>query len=444
MFKQYSLLLSLLVLIQSCGGSDSTSNSDTNTNNPVEYQFSLSAQLSNQCKEQVPFTQVELLLQDENWQLIETYRADANGQVSFTTTQTSINYTLVAKSQQGNGVEGLDIVSFYQANTSTPAQYSATYDQLVDNTNCECVTQNIKLEHRVFSSIDSVSTSFTYGDWQRLDEQTTYFTDAEVCRSLQGEWPIQSIAIRGTDTNNNAIGVASLLSDFISNDENLWQAAAIEVADLAPLPQEHAGFESSQLFAGNEHFYTQVNEADENIRVFNSHQYTSESLYQSQAHHEFERLETLFGHSIFGSFHQKKSTAYDEAYTVLAETDQPEIDNTSYSELAADGSYDYSELAGYPMVKFTFGYQVNASNAGEAMPIRWTMFGPIKGKLASSVQLAGYENIITPETSIQSTDIKIIKSATTNSYNDYIKYYQGNTESDFDHDLKYFHLQLVL
>ena len=71
------------------------------------------------------------------------------------------------------------------------------------------------------------------------------------------------------------------------------------------------------------------------------------------------------------------------------------------------------------------------------------MYGPIKGILASSVQLAGFEDTITPDTDIQNTEINIIKSLTTNNYDDYIYYYQGNTDSDFANDLQSFQLELV-
>ncbi|OUR62489.1 hypothetical protein A9Q74_04845 [Colwellia sp. 39_35_sub15_T18] len=439
MNKHLSTML-LLVFLPSCG-SGSSSSSDSNNTQPIEYQFKLSAQQTNRCGQQVAFNQFELHLQDDNWQLIDKYTADANGQVSFATEQEYINYTIIAKYQQGAEEEGLDITSYHHANTTTSASYVATYDNLLDTSTCECVTQDIELQHRSFSVIDSVSSSFSYESWHSTDSQNTYFTNAEICRLIDDEWPIHSIAIRGLDTNNGAIGVASILNDFGSNTEGLWQSAAIEVADNVPLSSEHAAFNMMQEFANGEHFYVESSEDDTELLVFNTHPYTSESIHYARTSHIFDHLDTIFGQSTFASYHQIKSTMNDEATSVSAETEQPDIDYTNFSELAADGSYDYSAVSGYPLVDISFSYQV--SSASITTPINWTMYGPIKGILASSVQLAGFEDTITPDTDIQNTEINIIKSLTTNNYDDYIYYYQGNTDSDFANDLQSFQLELV-
>lgn len=441
LYKLCIIFISFLIL-QSCG-SGSSSSSNTTTTVP-EYQFELSAQLANECGQQVTFNQFEVHLQDENWQLIEKYSADVNGFVNFTTDQENINYTIIAKYQQGESGESLDVVSYHQANTTTTATYTATYDELLDNSTCECVTQDIELQHRAFTIIGSVSTSFNYENWYSIDSQNTYFTAAEVCRVINDEWPIQSISIRGADVLNNAIGAATLLEDFSSNTEGLWQAAAVEVADSVLLPSNHTGFEMKQSFANNEHFYVKTDEGDDEFLVFNTHPYISESKYHSVASHFFESLNTIFGLSTFTSHHQIKTSTYDEAFDVLAETQQPEIDNIGFSELAADGSYDYSTVSGYPLVEIAFDYPVSSLNSGASMPITWTMYGPISGTLASSVQLSGYEDIFDPNTYIQTTSIKIIKSSISNNYDDYIEYYQGNTDSAFADDLRYFQLLLAL
>jgi len=442
MLNIYAITLIMLCFISACGSSSSNEAGSESNASPEQYLFTLSAVAINKCDVAVPFTDIEMLLQDDNWQVINRYSTDLNGLISFETTNKHINYTLVAKYQQDGTVQEYDITSFYQVETTTPATYETANTLSADNSNCDCITQNINLEHRAFSNINTVSTSFNYEQWQQIDNQSSYFTNAEICRVQEEEWPIQSISLRGTDINDNAVGVASLLSDFVTNDENLWQAAAIEVAELAPLPEEHTYIENSQTFSNGQHFNNLITPEDTEILIFNSHQYISESLYQAKSTYEFESLQTIFGYSIFSSYHQIISSIYQDAFTVMPETDQPDIDNTRFSELSSDGSYDYSELSDYPMVKIMFGYEV--LNNSKTTAINWTLFGPNQGLLPSHIQLPGYESIITPDTNIQSTDIKIIKSAKANNYNDYMKYYQGNTDSDFNDNLKYFHLQLAL
>jgi len=260
---------------------------------------------------------------------------------------------------------------------------------------------------------------------------------------MDEEWPISSLSIRGLDAKNDAIGVASLLTGFSLNEDQLWEAAAVEVADTIDLPKEHTAFELTQTFANGEHFSAKIAKDDELLSVFNSHPYISESIYQSKSSHVFEDIDSLFGRTTFSSFHQIKSSVYEEAFSASAKVDRPNIDNTNYSELNSDGSYDYSTISDYPLIKFTFDFDVSPLNDNTSTPIIWTMYGPIKGVLPSSVQLVGYDNVVTPNTKMTNTDIQIIKSSTSKNYEDYIKNYQHITDSDFYDDLDYFHLKVA-
>jgi len=439
--NKLSITLILLVFIQSC---DSESDTESDQSILSEYQFELVAQLTNQCGQKVAFDQLEIHLQDDNWALIEKYTADINGIVNFTTDQENINYTIVAKSQQGSDEEGLDIVSYYHANTTTAASYEATYDNAIDNTSCECITQDIQVQHRSFATIDSITISFDYQSYDIIDTQNTYLNDAKICRVIDGEWPVQSIAIRGVDVNGNMIGAASVFDSVESNSDNLFQTAAIEVAENSILPEVHQAFTIMQLIDDREHFKTEVEESSTESLVFNTHAYISESIYSSNANYTFDSFESIFGQAAFTSHHQIKSSVYSEAVSATASTNKPDIDNVTFSELADDGSYDYSTVSNYPLVEIAFDYELSIDNSNEIMPITWTMYGPNQGILASSVQLEGYENLINADTYIHSTDIKIIRSKNTDTYEDYINYYQGNTNSDFSDDLYYFQLTLLL
>jgi len=440
MLKHSPIILVPLLLLQACG---SESSSDK-TPEPSEYQFNLSAKLSNKCGLKTPFNQYEVHLQDANWELIEKYSANADGLVSFTTAQKEINYTIVAKTQQGEAAEGLDIISYYQAQTTTPVSYSAKYDSIQDDASCECNTQDIQLAHRYFDKIESVSTSFSYNEWQNIDPKTTIFKGVEVCRDSDALWPVQSISVKGLDINRNTSVAASLLDDFSSNEELLWQTSALEDAYVADLPLEHASFEMNQVFLEGEHFHDKVDQNVQTLPVFNSHEYISESRYHSKSNHVFEIIDSMFRYSEFGSYHQIHSTMFNDAFTVAAELEEPNIDNENFSELAADGTYDYSAVSGYPLIEISFDYDFTPEKTDIESPVSWTLYGPIKGKLASSVQLVGFEDIVTPNSDIKTTDIRIIKSATTNKYDDYIEYYQGNSNEEFSDNLKYFHLKLKL
>ena len=170
--------ITLAYFAQGCGGSGG----GTPDPDPVEYTFTLSSKLINKCGNETPFNQLELLLQDNNWQIISRYNADDNGQIQFVTMDETINYTLVAKTQTGNASEGLDIQSYYQAKASTSVEYEAQYDNLNDQTSCECLTQDVNVGHRSFTSRSKVASSSSYTEWEAMGEGNTIFN--RQCRFL--------------------------------------------------------------------------------------------------------------------------------------------------------------------------------------------------------------------------------------------------------------------
>lgn len=423
------LLLSPLLLaiaLQGCG-SDSSDGSDT-PKDPVEYTFSLNAQLTNDCGVSSAFTEVELLLQDDTWQTLQTYTPDENGMISFVTNNEYINYTVIAKDQKGSDAQGLNVVSYYQASSATPAYYQAQFDENLDNSTCECVTQNLKLFHRPFELQTSVTSSLAYDNWQAVDEDTTLFEGVNVCKTLAGEWPLHSFSVTGLDKNDKQIASADFISDFTATDSGIWQLSAFQVPDEIELNLPHQGFTTNQLIGNTKHFSSDIAEDVEQILVFDTHNYISETFYQSQASFTFTESSSIFGSAVIKTYHQVVSTESQVSFNVEANEKKPSIDDTYFSEIEADGGYDYSAVSGFPASVIVFNFTTYDPDSNLLMPAKWTFYGPNEGTLAISAPLTGYENIIGLDTDKKSTDIWLVKSASATNYQDYIKYYQaGNT-----------------
>ncbi len=413
----------LTLLLQGCGGGSSSS--PEAPVEPVEYTFSLTAQLTNDCGVASAFTDVELLLQDDTWQTLSTYKADESGVISFVTTSEFINYTLVAKDQQGSEAQGLNVVSFYQANSETPSHYQAQFDELVDNTSCECVTQNLELSHRPFVTQTDVTSSLPFDNWKEVDDSTTLFEGVEVCRAVEGEWPLHSFSVKGTDANLKVIAAADFSDDFSENVADVWTLSAFQVADAIDLVMPHQDFNTNQLIKSTKHFPIAVTKDDDSILVFSTHDYISETFYQSQASVTFDESSSIFGSSVIKTHQQVISTVAQESFAVKANEQKPSIDDRNFSEIKEDGRYDYSAVSGFPMAVISFTFTAYDPDTGLLMPAKWTFYGPEQGMLAISADLTGYKDIININTDKKSTDIRLIKSMMTNNYQDYIKYYQG-------------------
>ena len=418
--------LLLTLFLQGCGGGSSSS--PEAPVDPVEYTFSLTAQLTNECGVASAFTDVELLLQDDTWQTLNTYKADDSGVISFVTTSEFINYTLVAKDQQGSEAQGLNVVSFYQASSATPSHYQARFDELVDNTSCECVTQNLELSHRPFVTRTDVTSSLAFDNWTEDGDSTTLFEGVKVCRAVEGEWPLHSFSVKGTDANQKAIAAADFSDDFSENVAGVWTLSAFQVADAVDLVMPHQDFNTNQLIKDIKHFPIAVTKDDDSILVFSTHDHISEAFYQSQASVTFDESSSIFGSSVIKTHQQVISTTAADSFVVKANEQKPPIDDRNFSEIKEDGSYDYSAVSGYPMAAISFTFTTFDPTTKLLMPAKWTFYGPEKGMLAISADLTGYTDIINIDTDKKSTDIHLMKSMMTNSYQDYIKYYQsGNT-----------------
>ncbi|WDD97995.1 hypothetical protein [Thalassomonas actiniarum] len=449
--NRYLLAFSLLSLLGGCGSSDS--DEDKTPVEPVEQTFSLTSLITNKCGKESAFTQVELLLQDDNWQLLEKYLPDENGVISFNVTTANINYTLVAKNQQGDEHQGLDITSFYQADSSVAAKYYGRYDQQLDNSSCECVTQDVELRHRSFTTRELVASSLPYAGFEEVDEQTTLYRDVEACRISGEAWPVQSFMVLGTDNAGDAIGAADIHDNFDANEDLLWEFSAVEVADEIALENEQQLMFSAQIIQGSKHFPLTVAEGDSSLILFNSHLYSSEADYFSQTSRVYQLKDTFFGTTLTEASHQKISSDYSQSFEVEVSENKPDVDDENFSELGSDGSYDYSGAGNYPLAVITYTYAAYDAGIG-LFPVKWTSYGPDEGVLPSSVPLSGYEDVINDDTDVQLTDIELIRSMSSSDYQDYIRYYQQAKQqevesknvdsSDFVGDLKKLHLQINL
>lgn len=424
--------LLLTVLLQACGGGSSPGISEKPVV-PLDRTFSFSAKITNDCGISSPFVEVELLLQDNDWQTINTYKADENGLISFVVDSEFINYTLVAKDQQGEEAQGLNVLSFYQASSDTPAYYQARFDATLDNSSCECVTQDLKLSHRPFLEQKSVTSSLAYDNWQAIDENTTLFEGIKVCKEIDGNWPIHSFSVSGSDGNQKAIASADFKDDFSENADGVWSLSAFQVADVIELSVPHQAFETNQLIGSMTHFPASVAIEDKDLLIFDTHNYISEALYQSEASVTFNGGDFFWGSSTIKNTEQILSTVAAESFAVMANPAVPAIDVDNHSEIKASGSYDYSAVAGFPMAVISYTFTAYDPETKLLMPAKWTFYGPEKGLLAISAPLKGYEDIINANTDKKETYVQLIRSLSTNNYKDYIKYYQNESAIDMSH-----------
>jgi hypothetical protein len=193
--------------------------------------------------------------------------------------------------------------------------------------------------------------------------------------------------------------------------------------------------------------------------VFNNHPYISESLYGFSASQTLASTSSIFSESSFLSSQQIFSTSYTTAYDTevsLEEVEDISIDYTNFSELAADGTYDYSAVQNHPMAIIKFTYNV-LSDSDSYYPITWTTYGEEQGILASSVPLTGYDDFVSQATTIiENTEVTLVQSGNSSNYQDYIGFVQSHNtlnnvdegdvdeSEDFNHNIHLYYVSYQL
>jgi hypothetical protein len=428
----FTFLTLPFIFLQACG----SSSTDGSTSNK-EYTFNIEGLLANQCAQQQGFSLYSVYLQDDQWNVLSSYSADANGDISITATTDVINFTLVAETQSGDSETGLDVRSYFDVPTQTSASYQAKYDALQVNDTCECVTQDVSLRHRSFFLKTDFASSLDSSGWTDESDQVSVFEGVTACKTIDGEWPVSSFAVIGEDAQGGIIGSAEIVSDYSSVD-----LSAIDVASNYLLDESHPTMTISQLFAGDQHFTTEVLEGADHAPVFDSHTYIGEAQHIAITSAEIANISSLFGSSVYSVTRQLVSDDASSVLDIELPSIIPNLDYEYFSEMAEDGTYDYTE-AGAKVAKITFVYEV-MNEEGYSIPVSWMMYGPLEGTLPMTVGLPSISNIINTETNIEMTQVVLIDSDESNNYNDYILHYLGDEVDGIEDSMTRYQLNLSL
>lgn len=433
-----------LLLLTACGGGSSSS--DANDNNPPPINtFTLRAVIENSCGKSMPYMDVELLLQDQNWQLISRHASNENGEISLTTPSSTINYTLVAKSQTENQDEGIEAISYFGVNASNSVTYVANNVSQQDNSLCECQTNDLVLSHPRINSLSDADSSAQFSHYEAITGTSTKFIDVQVCRSSDQEWPQHSFMVQGPDSGENDTASAGFGSGL--NDISAFETAATIAFDKSDVI-----IETEQIFNQMRHFQKSIAAKTDHTLLFDNHAYSDITTYKGNADVVFEEYSTLFGVVKVNSTHQVLSTQYYDALELEPNDKEPNIDLERLTEIQADGQFDYSAVSNHEMAMFTFDYRAKHPQTQLDMPATWTIYGPIEGQLPIVFGLPGYENIIDHDTSIKATYVNLIRSYNHKNYTDYINYY-AKTNGDlvsrdltnsFANDRHFYNISIVL
>lgn len=406
--------LSSLILLSACGGGGGGKKNDDN-NLPVSREFSVQSVITNSCGVESAFTDVELVLQDENWLVVDTYFPDETGLITLTTDQAKINYTIIAKTKNGDDDEGIAALSYFQAESNRKGKYYATYDDKIDSSTCECVTQDVVLTHIPLSNVIGVTSSTPYEDHTVVDGSTTQFNNVTACKPVDQSWPEHSFSVY-----DDVDGYLGLHNDFSKSESGQWPVNDIGRGTYISISKNNPKLTTSQIFNNQRHFSVEVEQNSREAMIFENHKYVGDATFYGQAEHVFyEQTDSPKYYFSFKSSDTIYSTDYNNALDLKPSTNEQGIDWEYFKEITKS-SYDYSKVDNHKMAIIRFDYDAKNPTTLLDMPASWTLYGPIEGTLPMVNGLPGYEDIIAADTDIDIFDVNLIRNYQTSNYQDYI------------------------
>ncbi|MCG7530894.1 hypothetical protein MHM98_05925 [Psychrobium sp. MM17-31] len=419
-FSKSALAIALSSTLIACGGGSDSGSGDS-LKPPTTYTFTLNAKTINKCGVEQPVANADFYLQDSEWALVSSHQTDANGQISITTTDKTINYT-IAKEQLNNGnVANVELRSFIDVNSASQATVVFENPQLSDDSSCQCQTQDLDLSYSLVSSVDKLASSAAFASAAVIDASNARFSDVEVCRESDKAWPNESFMVVATNSQDNLTAFSGFSNSFDATPGENWRLNTNAIA--IALDVDHTKLQqltTAQLIDNKLHFDFTAKQNDSQTIVFDNHAQSDNATYYGQAVNVHQESVSIVGKVIVKSFHTRLSAQYEDTVALTPALEAPVVDTVIFSEVSADGSYDYSKVDGYSAIHFTTKVNADHPQSSGKIPTTWHVYGPMAGKLPVADTLEKYSYIKRDIATIETLHVEMFASDSASSYDSFI------------------------
>ncbi|WOH35756.1 hypothetical protein RI844_10210 [Thalassotalea fonticola] len=427
-FIPFSALASVF-LLASCGSGGGGSNDDTNKP-PATYQFTLQSLIKNSCGDTSSYADTKVFLQDENWQVLSEHQANSEGLVEITSANEKINITVLANYKGDNGIESYQAVSYYQVDTDVKATYYATHSDKLDNSTCECTTQDVVLSHINSNTILGALSSAKFESFELVDGVTTTFKQVESCRIKGQEWTEHSFAVYDEEE-----GFVGFHQDYTATDNGTWEVYDNGSGIAVSFNRKDMDMTTSQIFNQTRHF-TKTSEAETNEAIiFENHKFDGNTVHSASADFIFKEESSPFGSVSLKSRETVFSQDYNDSLAVKPSENDENIDYITWAEIEASGAYDYSKVSKHDMAVISYVFDAKNPETQLDMPVLWTSYGPIEGQLPMNTLLPGFEDVIDGDTDVDATKVNLLRHYSFDNYQDYINYYTNIGHADVNQQM---------
>jgi len=425
-FQKTAVAVTLSSLLVACGGSGG--GSDKKLTPAPTYNFTISAKVVNKCGVEQPVANVDFFLQDAQWALVSAHKTDANGQVTLTTTDQTINYTIAKEDLSGNVVSGVQLHSYIGVKSASQAIITFDNSELADNTSCECNVQSLDLSYSLVDSLVSTQSSASFTASQKTSNSSARFNNVEVCRVKTQEWPQESFMVSGLNSQGQLTAFSGFSNNFDATPTINWSLNTNAIS--IPLAVDHTKYQTlttAQLLSNKLHFINVTGKNEQEAVIFDNHEFSDQSAYYGRATNTHQESISLVGKVILKSEHTRFSNQYEDTIELTPALIKPPVDTDLFSEVKPTGEYDYSDVENYPAIHLTTTVNATKIDTNVVLPAVWHVYGPSVGSLPTSDSLTGFSYIKRDINTIKNLKIELFSSDSTQSYDDYIKAFTTGT-----------------
>lgn len=401
-------------LLSACGGGASSSENNAAPavpSSPISYHFSASVIDVNNCGAHEVNADVELLVHDENFAIVQRITANEKGELAFTSEQqnTTVSFVFDTQTQETNR---LDIISYIDYPVRAMGELKR---QVYNDANCQCAAPEIALSvpNRASDNFRvNLNVPFTHSR-VLYSPDNAILQGVSVCRAMGTPWPTVAGLSKFTEP-DEAWGFVIEDADFFAL-ESVSVAANIKVSKVTYTVENPATYTEGIWTQFNTQLDDQTQLSDGEYFALIDNAKTYQAIAEAMDLATDEQSGELKSATHWSHSESVQDTAEHIDFSLSSLTTQDLVEAIEHS----GNAFDFTETEVNDISWVSQSYKTTQNRY-----VQWQVYGPVAGqaKDISSLDLSQYlennDQIIIDER-VQS-NLTLVGTETINGYQEFI------------------------
>ncbi len=397
-----SLSVFLVSLLFACGGSTDSSGSSDTSNSTTLNTLSIMAKYKDSCGNETAATDAALLIHNSDYSNKEIIYADANGLLTYTTSNTYETLSILMRDEdEVNGIKPIYLTTFIDQpviNIGNHYQYTNS----IYACQCDLFDLDVNIPDRANDvGQGRISGMYIDGNVDNI-EGTTNFSGVLACKKTAGSWPLISTFIGYTNPDE---GFAATIPDI--------SIMSVTSANLKGIPvsittNDEATTQVSTVIDGKYHLSNYRFELADNVYGFSvdSVDFYSVSAYRFESLYDLLNVDDAYFFTVSSENDSNLNKTFDLPlpeidYLVLldilmsdyGEYDLSYLPNMDYLSVGIQATYDYQTVLSWDLIAPMSGKVPNIENIDLSAFISKDILDASVDTIEMNISTQGYDGI---------------------------------------------------